>query len=328
MTFPLTRPRRLARILFVAVCLASCREPTEPIRIARTRVQPEWVAGEAATSLDHATGLFRLNYPEPRYMALSLSDRIAIAAAHALGGPDPFNTAAGPLERDRGGPIDFAHLNACERPVYEFSPLDDLPPAVPGVLRRAWGPKWAIALCGADHTVQLSIGVPDNPTDLLLDNGQLLHNRTQGGGYDFNAAGVPPRFPYGLPLSPEDAVASVFRLTGQRTVTTPAAYNQLDDAGAEELPLCASWRLSVEAPVSVRSERTGAVTPARDFFVRHVPTCYSDTVALYIASINQPTSHALIWTVDTVANSTSLGFDTLVVPLTGPVAFERVTVSR
>lgn len=309
-----------------AATLASCTEPTGPVQIARVRVRPDWVAGEAAAALDSATGLFRLDQPEARYISLSLSDSIAVAAAHMLAASDPFNIAGGLLEHDRGAPIDFTSLHVCERPVYEFSSMNDFPPEAAGVLRRAWGPKWAVTLCGTDGTVQVSIGIPDNPTDLVLENGSLVRTRTQGGGYDYNAAGVPLRFPYGLPLSPEDAVAHVFQLTGQRIVTTPAAYNQLDDSGGEELPLCASWRLSVEAPVSVRSEKTGAVTTTRDFFVRHVPACYSDSVAFYIAAVNQPATHALIWTVDTLANSTSLGLDTLLVPLAGPVVFERVSV--
>jgi len=81
-----------------------------------------------------------------------------------------------------------------------------VPAALPGYLRRTWGPHWAVSLCGRDHTAEVAIGVPDGPVDVRIVNGMIVRPRILGGGEDFNEAGVPPRFPFGFPVTPEQAV--------------------------------------------------------------------------------------------------------------------------
>jgi len=308
--------------------LGACSESLAPIQFPRPRVRPEWVTGEAAGALDSATGLFRIPYPLPAYVTLPVADALAVAAARLLGSPSPFNTARALLEHDRGAPIDFEHLRVCERAVYVFSPFGEFPAPVPGYLRRGWGAQWAIALCGPDAAAQLSIGVPDNPMHLQVVDDTLANIGTPGGGSDFNGAGVPRQFPYGLPLTPEGAVEVIFRMTMRRTSSIPVAFDQHDDRGIGELPLCASWRVTLEAPVTVRSEKTGALFSASEFFARRAPGCYSDDVVLYVASAAQPTTGLLVFPRDTISTDLSLGIDTVAVPLSGPVLFERISVIR
>jgi hypothetical protein len=164
--------------------------------------------------------------------------------------------------------------------------------------------------------------------DLQVVNGAIVQPRTQGGGSDFNGAGVPARFPYGLPVTPEEAVGAMYRLTSLRTRTLPTAFNQLDDRGFGQLALCASWHFSLEAPVTVRSEKTGVVTARQDFFVRRVPACYSDSLGVYVASSNQPTVWPLFIFKDTLTNNSSGSMDTVMVMLSGPVLFERVLIVK
>jgi hypothetical protein len=322
---------RLASLLAAfgaLVLLDACDEPTRPIQFPRPRVRPDWVTGEAATALDTATGLFRLTTPVPQHIGALTADSLATAVARLIGSSDPFGIGRSVLERDRGDAIDFDQLHLCLSPLYVSAPFGDFPPSVPGNLRRAWGAQWAIPLCGADGAAQLSVGVPDNPTDLRLESGTVVRTRTQGGGSDYNAAGIPRRFPYGLPLTAEGAVEAVFGITQRRTITVPVAFDQHDDDGFGQLPLCGSWRLSVETPVTVVSEKTGKTSLPREFFIRRVPGCYSDSIVVYVASASQPTTRSLVFAKDTVSNDTSTGLDTVAVALTGPVLFERVRVIR
>lgn len=302
-------------------------EGPKPAPVSRPRVRPEWVTGEAAAALDSSTGLFRLSYPTPQWVSLITAESIAVAAGKLIGSPNPFNSAQ-LAQTDRGAPIDFAHLSPCGRADYALSPFAEFPSQLPGYARRAWGPHWAVSLCGADGTAQLSIGVPDGPMDIQLSNGTLVRPRAGGGGSDFTIAGVPIRFPDGLPLTPEEAVATVHRLSGRRVSTLPRAFNQLDDRGFGQLALCASWWLSVDTAVMVQSAVTGAIMRNRQFFVRRFPACYSDSVAVYVASINQPVRWPIIVPNDTVKNDPLTGMDTVMVLVVGPVLFERASILR
>lgn len=202
--------------------------------------------------------------------------------------------------------------------------MTDFPAAVPGFARRAHGSKWAVGLCGGDGTVQVSIGVPDNPRDIVVAADTLQVTRRIGGGEDFNAAGVPSRFPYGLPITPEEAIGAVFGATRRRVATVPVGFNQLDDSGLGQLPLCASWRMSVDSAVTVTSQRTGETMQATEFFVRHVPACYSETIQLFVASQLQPTTGWIYIPKDTLNPSGAI--DSAEVVLTGPVRFDAVRV--
>jgi hypothetical protein len=274
--------------------------------------------------VDPTTGLFRLAYPVPQSVGLPVADSVATAAAYFLGGPDPFNTQKLPPEHERGAPIDFGQLGVCARPVDVSSAFQTFPAVVPTVIRRAVVAQWAVSLCGPSGDAQVSIGIKDLPHGAPPDSGSIVDPGTVAGGYVYGPTGVPPQFATGLPLTPEGAVAAVYSLTGQRVVATPVAFDQWDDRGSSQLPLCASWRIVTEAPVIVRSAATGAVISASEFYVHNVPSCFSAGIALYVASRDQPTTWPLVFPRDSADVGGAL--DTVDVPLSGPMLFGQVTV--
>lgn len=283
------------------------------------------MVGAAAASLDSTVGLFRVLLPDGLHVSLSTARSLGLGAARLYASENPLSTARTYLEADRGAAIDFANLRLCGQTTYSFSAFVDFPREVPDQVRRARGSVWAIPLCGADGTVQLSVGVPDNPTDLQVVDGELVVP-TGGGSAYFSSAGVPIRYPWGLPLTPEEAVQAVFALTGRRVSSVPVAYDQRDENGFGQLPLCASWRVEIEAPVVVRRELSGDTSSIAEFYVRRAPACFSDDVVLYAATASQPASIWLVFPSDSGSSGSGGGIDSVEVTLSGPVHFEKVTI--
>jgi hypothetical protein len=315
-------PRHLAVALIGGVLVAAggCQDATAPIAVAQLRVRPEWVTGAAAAAVDSTTGLIRIATPPGQSIERLAADSIALAVLHGVLTPNPLNMAPSLLEKDRGGPIDFAHLHLCGGATYAWAPFASFPSSVPPFLQRAWSSHWALPVCGADGSAQVSIGVADSPRGYVVvadtfyrpaDYLDALNQATE-------VTGVPARFPSGLPLTPEEAIRAVYIATGERVATIPVAFNQITD-GFGELPLCASWRMSVEAPVTVKGEATGAVWITAEFFVHHIPACFSDSIAVDAALPNQPAS---MWLMISMAG------DSASAPLGGPVQFDRVVVIR
>ena len=230
------------------------------------------------------------------------------------------------LEQEHGGPISFELLGACERPTYAVSAYADFPSSVPGWLRRGLGSQWAIPLCQSGGSAQLSVGIPDEPRDLRIVDGQLVF-RQVGGGDDLSNYGIPVRFPSGLPLTPEEVVEFVYRTTHTRTSDIPTAYNQWQD-GHANLPLCASWRVLLERAASVRDVETGELALVTELYVRHLPTCLSDSLALYMAQTIQPQTVWVLFPKDTSGFGNSPDVDSALVPLSGPTLFRRVVSTR
>lgn len=308
----------IVSIFFPLLVLFACDGPTEPQRIPYVRVKPEWVIGEAASALDTLSGTFRLVLPGSATVGLMSAETLALAVARLYSDPNMIGNGPAQAEQDRGGPIDFGRLRLCARPTYSVSPLTNLPSTLPAAVRRGWSSQWAIPLCGGDGEVGLSVGVPDEQMDVRVVDGQIVF---PGGtsGNDFSTVGVPPRFPFGLPLTPEEAVATVVAQTGRVITHVPVAYDQHDDRGIGELPLCASWRIRVDVPVDIRTN-AGELRLIDEFFVRRTPACFSDAVALFAPRSEQPSTRWLAY----VAQDNRI--DSVQVSVSGPVAFEEVTV--
>lgn len=276
--------------------------------------------------VDAATGLFRLNLPAGRFVTRLAAESLAVADAKWLGNPALTGNLRPDLEREHGGVISFDLLGPCERPTYAVSGYADFPPSVPGWLRRGLGSQWAIPLCQIGGVAELSVGIPDEPRDLTVVDGQLMF-RQVGGGNDLNTYGIPVRFPSGLPLTPEEAVAFVYASTRTRTSDIPTAYNQWQD-GHPNLPLCASWRVPLERPTSVRDVETGEIMLVAELYVRHLPTCMSDGLALYVSQTVQPQAAWVRFPKDTSGLGNLLDVDSALVPLSGPTLFRRVVSER
>ena len=185
----------------------------------------------------------------------------------------------------------------------------------PSWLRRMTGPRWAIPLCADRSGVQLSAGIPDNVLDMRIIGGQLVLP-AKGGQLDFSLMGVPHRFPTGLPLGPEEAVRHVYQATARRISKVPVAFNQLSDEGFGQFPLCASWRVRIEAPVWVWNEATGGMELRDEFYVKRVPACFSPEVAMFVPAASQPATR---W-----FRTDFSGRDSVEVRIAGPVLFQRV----
>ncbi|MGH7669807.1 MAG: hypothetical protein ACRENQ_09980 [Gemmatimonadaceae bacterium] len=282
--------------------------------MARLRAQPQWLTGAAAAALDSITGLISLSNPPGAYLSQLAADSVALALLPVV--LSPASNFPAELESDRGGPIDFAHLHLCGAVTYEWVPFGAFPSTVPAAEVSAFSSQWAIPLCGGDGTAQISIGVSDSPRRFTVadDTLQGIDSAELNGA--FNLAGVPARYPTGLPLTPERAIEAVFDATGQQITTVPVAYDQYGDV-VGQLPLCASWRMSVEAPVTVQGETSGTVWTTSEFFVRDVPACFSDSVVVFAALPNQPPTGWI--TIDFAGDSAA-------VPLVGPLLFDRVVV--
>jgi hypothetical protein len=310
-----------AAILPLAIaCAGSATAP----RASGTSVDSTWVTGPVLASVDHTTGLFRLADPSPALMSLASADSLAVAAARWLANPNLIGNLVPALEQEHGSSIHFTTLQPCARPIYSRGPVGDIPAPVPGWARRGLASHWAIPLCTPAGDAELSVGIPDAPRDLLIRDGTLVL-RQLGGGGDFDVTGIPTRFPSGLPLTPEDAVAALFHAAHVRVSRVPDAYNQYSGLGWQ-LPLCASWHLTVEQPVSVRVDSTGAVRQATEIFVRHAPACFSDTVVFFVAAPQQRPSMLVRFPKDTLSGTLSGATDTAAVSLVGPTVFEQVTV--
>ena len=325
MTFHHGSVRSLIAGLAIAapLFLLGCDDPSQPTPLYDPRVDATWVTGEAAAALDPETGRFNRAPVTGSYVAVDVAESVAIAAERFLGDPLLIGNARSAITEDRGGPIAFGSLRSCGRTLYVASPHGSFEARTPAFLRRALGPQWAVALCGRDGKAQLSIGVPDGPMAIGVVDGRLVFP-SSGGGSDFSFIGVPVRYAAGTPVTAEAAVAAVARSTGRRITRVPVAFNQLND-GFGQFPLCASWRVEIDAPVDARSEITGAVRQTRELFVRNAGACFSDVLALYVATPAQPSIRRLAFSV--IGPNGTATRDSIDVPLTGPTAFERVTIA-
>lgn len=286
------------------------------------RVDTAWVSGPAAAAVDPITGLFHLETDSWTVTSPAAAESVATAVTRLIGNPASGGNLRSNTESERGAPIDWQSVQPCERFTYSISPVGDIPPNVPGWLRRALSSHWAVPLCGSDRRVQVSIGVPDAVRDARIVNGALVL-RQFGGGEEFDLTGVPSHFSNGLPLSPEAAVKALALAANVRTREVPVAINQHDSVGAGQLPLCASWRLRVERPRRAFAPN-GYSAIYTEFFVRRVPACFSSEIGFFVASTPQPMSRVVTFPKDTASLRNDAGADSATVSLTLPTHFVRV----
>ena len=108
----------------------------------------------------------------------------------------------------------------------------------------------------------------------------------------------------------------MYQATARRISRVPVAFDQLSDAGFGQLPLCASWRVKIEGPVWVWNDGTGAMELRDEFYVKRVPACFSDEVAMFVPSAVQPATR---WFATDFERT-----DSVEVRINGPVLFQRV----
>jgi hypothetical protein len=312
---------RVGAHVAAAGAVSACgRDPVAPASAAG--VDPAWVTGAAARALDPASGLFVLPDPTPRVVSRPAAESVAVGVARFYGSPGLLGNARAALVEQRGAPIAFDALRPCGRATYVRNGHGEPPPGTPGWVRRGLSPQWAVPLCvpGTLET-QLSVGVPDGPRDLGTVGTTLVGWREFGGGHDFTVVGVPARFPAGLPLPPEAAVAYAVRVTGRRVAAVPVGY----DVAGPNYPLCAGWQLTLEAPVRLVGDSTGRAYETTTVYVRPPGACYAAGARLYVPLADQPAATLTLVPRDTARRMDPLVLDTLAVPVVGPRQFERAT---
>lgn len=285
------------------------------------RVDPAWVIGEAAASLDSATGRFRLTR-QGRYLDAPRADSLAQAFLRTYVTSDVGSGLRGQLEQDRGGPISWGTLTPCGEYFRAKTAYGDFPASVPTRLHRSNASQWSVPFC-AGGTAQLAVSVADFTTSLAVEDGQLSALDTDSVAGVFTVTGVPARYLRGQVVTPEEAVAFLFSLFRVPIVAVPTGFDRLSDAGIGQLPLCSSWQLALAEPVAVREVESGLQVLASEILVARATPCFTGSLSLFVASDLQPTSRMVYWPVYTDGTPQP---DSAAVPMVGPSHFARVGV--
>ncbi len=303
--------------------LGACTEPVGPSVDDNVRIRPEWVTGNAAAAVDPMTGTFASLLPTTSVLDVETVEELADGFLLFAMGESALGNAREGAEFDRGAPISWGSLRRCGRLTYAVSPIGTVPSTAPPAYRRAFSHRWAAPRCGRDGSVHLSLGVVDVPAETLVDVPASQWSEIDSLSGRFSVTGIPVRFPTGLPLTPERAVEYVHRETGIRVSEVPIAFNQYSAPWIGELPPCASWRITLESAVTLRRDRDGQTVESREVYVRHAPACFSSAITMYVAVLPHPTErwmHFPDGAVDVI--------DSVLVPVTGPLEFERVRASK
>ena len=322
-------------IVALALFAACGVDATAPIR-TDIRINAAWVAGIAARAVDSASGAFVFSPVVTRSVSQIAAESVAVAVTRMIGREPGYANVRESLQSIRKSPIDFARLVPCARATYARSPFPVLPAAAPGWTRRGRAPSWAVPVCAPGEAgAQLSFGVPDAARDIVISNNEVDQERVRkfGRGNDWTVAAIQtgPAYPTGLPLTPERATEFVFMETARRIVEVPEPFLQSDDrVVGQPMALCASWRMMLESPVSVRSAETGEDRFVSELFVRRAPTCTSKAIEMYIPTRVQPMFRWVVFPKDTTGFSVAQPevLDSVSVPLAGPNRFEAVTVVK
>ena len=320
---------RRALVAALPLVLASCGH--DPVAPTQGRVLTEWVTGPVAASLN-AAGLFVRARRSHRYLDQVAAESVGVAVARLLVPAGSLGLLGQETQTFHGSPIDFASLRLCGTTEYIEVATDDLPLRVAGAARRAYGPQWGVMLCApGSSAAQVAIDVPDGPRDFRVERNEIVQGslRQVGGGADWRVAAVLPSYPWGIVVSAEQATREVFVTTGRRISAVPRAFAMIDDVSNPAIPGsgCASWRVTVEAPIRVRGLESGAARDVQTLFVRR-QNCLTGPISLYAPTPKQPAGRSISFLRDTSGLNVDLAdpFDTIVVPVNGLGHFELVTV--
>lgn len=304
-----------------ACLLWGCDSPVGPRAVAPpTRVSSEWVVGAAAAAVDPETGLFILTPALDATLDAATARALARGFLPIAAYDGPFGNSRLVAEQDRGQPINWNALEPCGRTYRVSTAFGPHPEVVPRNLQRINAAQWVVSFCGPND-VELSISVSDAPRSLDVVGDSLVWAHPDSLGGVFTVTGVPAQFPSGTPLPPEDAVAFAFAMTNTRISEAPEPFDQLGPPGIGQLPLCASWRLVLEQPVSVIPVAGGPVELVNELFVRHEPACFATTIALYAADTPVDAS---VWVRYLTRPAGVPTIDSVLVDTRGPTRFRRV----
>lgn len=327
------RPCYRGFALTLAIGALSCSTEFAP-KPTRVRVDSAWVTSDLYSAIDPTTRIFSLGAAAPTYMTREKAEALAVASAHMLV-LSAFASVRVELEAQRGGPIAFSRLTACLATSYARTPIASIPQRVPGALRRAYSSAWSVALCNPGVAdAQLTIGVPDAPSDLPLDGDSIKTSalRRTGGGADFFPLGLDPKlFAFGAALTPEEAVRAAFLATARKVSAVPESMLYFGrEAQAFSLPICAAWHLWLDAPTRVRGILSRTERVVSELYVKRSPACTSRSIAIFIPV--EPRA-SVLWIL--VPRDTTFAVDSLrsisdsvQLPLNAPLTLEEAEIVR
>jgi hypothetical protein len=263
-----------------------------------------YVTGAAAAALG-PDGVFTDAEPAPR-------ERPMISRARArelgLGYVKSYGQFLKPTwEQRHGGAINIGALRAAPRVYYAESPYGAFPegPYHPA-FRRAFGPYYLVTLTDGNTPV-LVVGVSAFNTDVGLDERGQVHE-TALGGNEFLSAAI-PRDPQGYrPLSPEQAVERVARMTGARANSPPELLLR-----PRWHPAAALWRIPLDRSVQVHVGKVARPTAVDALYI-------DGTGRSFTPSVEQPAE-----LVTDVVVGPPWGRDARTMPARIPVAAGRAT---
>jgi hypothetical protein len=242
------------------------------------------------------------------------------------------------LESERGGPIHPEGLEASGRafPVGTFYGLT--PEELPGYLRRSMGRHWLIPLFAPESAEpELAVYVAARATDVTLDDAGDPVLPLFGSGEEYLRFAVPTSGEC-LVLSPEWATALTVEATGRRVALVPEMMERPSTRSTEHfnpqspasvgafVPECAHWRVTLDAPVRVRGTATGRASEVVELYIG--PRCAAGpggmAPEIRVPVAAQPTAAAVRYQVwESPGDPWAGPRATILVPLVGPVWFER-----
>jgi hypothetical protein len=260
-----------------------------------------FVTPQLAGSLD-ADGHFPLPAPDPSWgpqISPARASELAVAYVRTFG---PYLRSF--LERGHGAVLNFDSLQPA-RLYYAVSPYAPPTTAIHPGSRKGLGPYYLVHLIsGGQYAV--TVAVSSLSTDITIAGGRLRYPLKTGN--DFLAVGTAVGGGEQRPMSPEQAVQLVSRITGLPAAAAPVLILR----GRPFEPQSARWEVSLERPAVFRGAESGRQVNTSTIYV-------DDQGNLNLPSLAQPSGlSAVLATSDT-------GHVTTIVSLTGqiPVGFER-----
>ena len=205
----------------------------------------EFVTGDAALNLNGA-GRFNLQTsgPSTGVPAISAERAGELALANVRTYASFFRSS---WEKDRGAPIDVGALQVDPRILYAETPYAVFPEGYHPAYRRSFGPYYLVRLVSGTTPVLL-VAVSAYGTDVQIERNGTVSLPAIGGDEFFEHAISASATSGFRPISPEEAVATVGRLTGARTNEVP----ELVLRGLHHHPATALWKVSLDRAVEVR----------------------------------------------------------------------------
>lgn len=166
----------------------------------------------------------------------------------------------GPMERDRGGPIDWNSLQA-GRTFFASTPYAPVPDRYHPGIRHHLGPRHVILFHNGSEPV-LVVSVAAYATESRVDErGRLLTPVQHGGEVLVSALSSSPANGVGLLVNlPEQAVVHVGRATGARAARVPELMLRGDSALFVFQPALALWKVQLDREIGVRRKANPTTT--------------------------------------------------------------------